>query len=126
MNGGAGPVSYPKGFKFPGTPVFVEDRRNTTPGSEQELIKFNVPNDKTRNLYQVVISCKMASRFSVVADGDIIGSGQTEAGKPDSTFVWIPPRPVDSGKEVKILFTSRCGSPVVEVDAYVQASDINC
>lgn len=122
----AAALSVPKKFFFevPGTPDFKQVGTFTTPGIEQILIDFVVPSGMTKILYQAVVACRIESKFIVLVNGALRGSGRTGAAQPSDSFNWLPGLPVESGNRVQLLFTARPNSPSCEVEAYLQASEI--
>lgn len=120
----AAALSVPKFSAFTGTPVFFEVSSSTTPGVEQTLISLTVPAATTRFLYQVVVVCRMEGVFKILSDSYLIGSGRTGAAQPNVAFLFNPPRPTSAGSVVDVLFEARVGSPVVDVEVFIHATDL--
>jgi hypothetical protein len=120
-------LSVPKKFYFevPGTPDLKKIGTLTTPGVQQKLIEFTVPTGINKVLFRAIVVCRMESKFSVLMDGELIGSGRTGAACPSADFDWLPGLPVNPGQKIELLFTARPHSPVVDVEAYLQTSDLS-
>ncbi len=130
MPGNSGPISVPKktgstsgGFR--GVPEFKEASENTTPGIEQTLITHTVANGFINDLHNVHLTCNFPGLLRITADGLEVGSGRTEAGKPDTNFFWTPARPVDEDLEIKVLFKHETGTQAVNVKAFLQMSKVD-
>lgn len=105
-------------------PHFDDVAAETDPGNLQELINNTVPEGVTRNLSSVILKTRVTGSFQVLANDLVIGSGRTgPGGSPTMNF--NPARPISSGTEYKVFFTSRDDSPVTDVECYVQANDSN-
>lgn len=119
-------LSVPKKFYITasGTPYFKEASAPSTPNVEQDLIVVSVPAGKVRNLQQVVVACRMEGKFRILVGGELKGSGRTGAAEPNASFCWTPAMPVAAGVEIKVVFKQRNNSPPVDVEAYLQASDV--
>ena len=117
-------LSVPKFAIYEGTPVYLQVETTTTPGVEQTLITSTVPAATTRTLHRLSICCRMESSYKVFADGQIIASGRTGAAVPNSDFAFTPPRALDEGTVLEVVFQSRSGAPAVDVEAYLQATDL--
>jgi hypothetical protein len=116
-------VPKPVSLAIPGIPFFQDVVVCTTPGVEQNLIDFTVPTGILRSLQQVVVICRMEGYFKVILNSELIGSGRTGAAQPNATFSWIPSRAILAGMEIQVVFQARIKSPIVSVEAYLQASD---
>lgn len=119
----AGAVSFPKIDGSFGTPIYIEATAATTPGVEQALISASVPVGMTRYLHQVIVVCRMEGKFKVMVGYAVVASGRTGPASSSAQFVWTPPRSVASGSQIQVLFQARDGSPGVDVEAFIQASD---
>ena len=104
--------------------VFSEAETTTTPSISQELISITVPALKIRLLRKVEVSCRMNVRVRITADGAIIGSGRTGPDKSNMSFTWTPSRPISAGKVIKVIALSMSGQPGVDIEAYLQATDL--
>jgi hypothetical protein len=106
----------------PADPIFIENRTDITPGSEQELISSVVPTGKKRYLKNAYVICRRDGSFVIKKNSTIIGSGRTGAANPMANFAFSPARPIAAGDTIKILFTGKPG-PVASVEGYVQGFD---
>lgn len=131
MDGGGAPLSVPKIIDAVGgsrgTPDFLEtpNGTNTTPGIEQTLLTKTVIADKIIDLHQVILDCVMPGLMRVTLDNAEIGSGRTEAGKPNAFFFWTPARPVAETVVIKVLFLHEVGTQAVNVKAFLQFADVD-
>lgn len=107
-----------------GTPHFDDSIQDVDPGVDQVLIDHIVPANTIRNVSQVLVVTRVTGIFTVVANDEIIGSGRTGPGGT-GPMIFNPPRPISSGVEYQVIFTSRLNAPVQSVECYLQASDIS-
>jgi hypothetical protein len=97
----------------------------TTPGVKQTLINETIPASKKVNLLQLFVTCRLEGKIEIEVDGVNIGSGRTGAGKPDFHFSWLPYEEVPTGKVLKVFFTASSWRPSTDVEAWMQAREIN-
>jgi hypothetical protein len=107
----------------PGTPIFFDDNRNTTPGVTQSLISFVVPAHISRDLYSCVVVCRSHGYWRLTLNSRLIASGRTGPAQANTTFDWKPRRTVSSGDSIELTFQSVADSSVKGVEAYLMASD---
>lgn len=98
---------------------------NTTPNVLQTLIMETVPAGKLRGLTRVVVTCRQEGVAYIRVGGAVIGSMRTGGSSPNGVFEWSPKFLVSAGIEIKVEFIARQGSPIVEVEGYLQAVDKN-
>ena len=110
---------------FGGDSTFVDSQSTTTPGISQTLFSFSVPATKTRHLHQLFVTCRIEGSYNLIAGSAIIASGRTGASTPNNRFNFTPSRSFPSGTTIKLDFQSRTGSPAVDVEAYLMATDID-
>jgi hypothetical protein len=108
----------------PGVPFFDEGFDVTDPGNDVTLITTTVPALTTRNLFRIIVTCRIEGVMTILDGATQIGSGRTGAAKPDSVIEWNPRRPVSTGNTITVKFKARTGSAVSDVEAYLMASDI--
>lgn len=117
----AAALSVPRKMRvYTGTPFNLEGEGQTTPGVQQVLIDVEVDSD--RLLLQAILICRMESKFVVLVDGVLKGSGRTGAANPNAYMSWQPGLPVTSGQRIELRFTQRPNSPSVDVEGYLQGS----
>lgn len=106
----------------PGDPEFADYQGITTPGTEQTLISYTVPAGKTFNLLDVKVICRHETTAKIEGDGNIIGSLRTSAATPNGLFAYRIARSFTSGKIVQVRATARSGSPVADIECYLQGT----
>ena len=106
----------------PGTPVFFDDARVSTPNVAQDLIDITVPASTTRKLQKVVVICRSSGKYIVTVDGVTIGSGRTGAASTNSVFEWPSGRSAAQNTNIKITFTQNSG-PAQDIECYLMALD---
>lgn len=106
----------------PGDPEFVDYQGLTTPGTQQVLINYTVPVGKTLNLLEVKVICRHEATAEIDGDGSIIGSLRTSAANPNGFFSYRIARSFTSGKIVEVRATARNGSPVADIECYLQGT----
>lgn len=104
---------------------FAQAQTVTTPNVLQTLISETVPNGKLRSLARAVVTCRQEGVANIKVDGVIVGTMRTGASSPNGVFEWTPKYPVGAETEIKVEFTARQGSPIVDVEGYLQAVDKN-
>jgi len=97
----------------------------TTPGTLQTLISETVPVGKLRGVTRFSASCRQEGEFFIYADSVLIGKFRTGPGMPNGTFEWTPKYLVAAGLLIEIKFRQRTGSPIVNVEGFLQAIDKN-
>jgi hypothetical protein len=106
----------------PGDPQFSDYQGVTTPGIEQTLISYTVPAGKTFNLLNAMVICRFESKIRILGDGSQIGSGRSGAAVPNVNFPFRVARSYSSGKIVEVKATARSGSPVADIECYLQGT----
>ena len=107
-----------------GDAVYLDGLDTTTPGSEQTLDSFVVPAGKTRLLSRIKVSCFQPGTWIARVGSDIIGSGRTSAGHPDSSIEILPRRSLAALSTFTLKFTARTGGPATDVTYHVMATEI--
>lgn len=110
---------------YPGVPYYGGDSKFvgvTTPGIEQTPISQTVPVGTRRHLHNVIVACRVEATYKIYSGEDVIGSGRTGPGNPNSKFPWSPFLPVEAGTTISVKVTARSGL-VVDLEVYLQASD---
>jgi hypothetical protein len=107
-----------------GDPKFLDGLTLTTPGVEQTLATDIVTAGKTRLLSSIKVSCFQSGTWIARMDSDIIGSGRTSSGQPDSFFQALPRRTLTALSTFTLKFTSRTGGPASDVTYHVMATEI--
>jgi hypothetical protein len=107
----------------PGTPThFTSGELNTT-GLLQTLISQTVPASTEYDLYLATVICRAHGKFTVKLNGSLIGSGRTGPSLGSlSSFKWSPRYVAVAGDQIQIQFKADRGSPINEVEAYLQVS----
>ena len=111
---GAGPI---------GSPHFADADTVTTPGGTKVLISESVPAATTRCLTKVIVSCRKAGIVNVTADGSLIGTSRTGAGKPDALIEWNPTRAITTGVTIEVTFTQTNGT-TTDIQGHLMATDM--
>lgn len=106
----------------PGDPLFVDDSDVTTPGVEQTLLSYTVPVGKTLNLLEVKVICRQETTVKIEGDSALIGSLRTGAAIPNGYFSYRIARSFISGKIIEVKATARSGSPVADIECYLQGT----
>ncbi len=114
----------PVGISEVGDPIHLVFTGVTTPGIQQTLIDTTVPALKTRKLTQVTVRCRAHARYTIESNSSIIGSGRTGPAGTDSVINYTPRESVLTGDDIKVKFTAISATPVVDVEAYLMASDL--
>lgn len=108
----------------PGIPIYYTAEAATTPAVEQELLNIVVGVGIILDIYSSKVVTRVHGKFRVTLDGALIGSGRTGPSLGDlSQFDWSPRRSVPTGSNLKVLFTSLSGTPISEVEAYLNGSE---
>lgn len=107
-----------------GDPVHLTAKTTTTPNTPQDLITSVIPAGKTRKMSKIIVVCRSHSSYIVRDNSDIIASGRTGPANTTDVFEWSPRRSVAAGRTLKVTFTAMSGTPSVDVEAYVMASDL--
>ena len=97
----------------------------TTPNVQQNLITETVPAGKLRGLTRAIVTCRQEGVGYVYVNGSLVGSMRTSGANPNGVFEWLPKFLVSAGIEIKVEFIARQGSPIVDVEGYLQAVDKN-
>lgn len=118
-------LSGPKFLSVEGTPTFRDVQTVTDPGNEKQLLTWTIAASQTEILHQLYIVCRMESVWKLDIDGQVVASGRTGGSKPKDQFSFVPGRDVLTGETATLTLKSRTGSPIVDCEAYVQASVIN-
>lgn len=117
------PTSVPRGQDFKGSPIHKEAQDLTTPGSEQTLLSYTIPVAKTHQLFQIIVSCRIESFWTLDIDGTVIASGRTGSANPKDVFPVFPGRDIATGTVVTLKLKSRSNSPIVDCEGYIHASE---
>lgn len=112
-------------FLTSGSAYFKEVQTTTTAGVEQDLINETVSAGKKVLLLQSFITCRMEGKWRILIDSDEIASGRTGAAVANSDFSWLPYRQASAGQTVTVKFLARSGSPSADVEAYLQARELD-
>ena len=107
-----------------GDPKYLDGSTLTTPGSEQTLATEAVTAGKTRLVSMIKVSCFQSGTWIARADSDIIGSGRTSAGHPDSFLEIVPRRSLAALSTFTLKFTARTGGPASDITFHVMATEI--
>jgi len=107
-----------------GTPHFAQAQTVTTPGATQTLISEVVPAATTRQLCQVIVTCRQAVQFDIFDGATVIGSGRTGPGDYQTTFKFDPKRDILTGVTLKIEATSLATTCVTDIEVYLMALDV--
>jgi hypothetical protein len=117
------PVSVPKRQLPLGTPYFVDAKGIGDPGIDKVILTDTVLSG-TRNLTQIIVTCRMEGVFNILAGSQVIGSGRTSAAAPNVPFGFDPWRPLPSSTILKVIFRQRDKSPPASVEVYLQALNV--
>ena len=109
----------------PGTVKYIDFNGQTTPGVKQTIINKTVPTGKFWTLYYLPIICRMEGNFNILYDATIIGSGRTGAATPNTYYSWPLGRPILSSSIIKVEFTSRSGSSIVDLEGFLHYTERN-
>jgi len=107
-----------------GDPLYHDGLTISTPGTEQTLVSDVVTAGKTRLISVIKISCFQPGTWIARNGSDIIGSGRTSAGNPDSFIEIIPRRSLAALSNFTLKFTARTGGPATDVTYHVMATEI--
>lgn len=105
-----------------GIPFHGWNRVSTTPGAFTTVLTFGVP-VTTRVIKIAGITCCMSGVWELDFGGTVVASGATAPGKPDSIRIFDPRISAASAVVVSLRFKARSGSPIVDVDGFIDASD---
>ena len=106
-----------------GDPVYLDGIDLSTPGIEQTLASDVVTVGKTRLVSKIKVSCFQPGTWIARADSDIIASGRTSAGQPDSFIDIQPRRSIAATSTFTLKFTARTG-PASDVSFHAMATEI--
>lgn len=106
-----------------GTAFFDEAATVTNPGVTQVLLSNTVPVSTTRTLSQFIVVCRVPGKFEIKLNGSVIGSGRTGPAHMQVIFPFNPGRNASAGDSITLEFTQITGGPIVDVEAYVMATD---
>lgn len=116
----------PTSFKtsgLDGTPYHDSQSTTTSPGTAKLVYMDTVPASVSRSLHTIYFSCSIRGKMVVKLDGVIIGVGRSAPGKPDISFPYFPSKPLGSLQVLTVEFTARSGSPIVDCDTTIMATD---
>ena len=102
-------IDIAPGGTVTGEAFYTDGVEVSTPTIEQTLTSFTVAAGKTHLLSKIKVSCFRAGTWIAYADSDIIGSGRTGGGQPDSTLSYIPVRKLSSSQTFELKFSALVG-----------------
>ena len=105
-----------------GVPEFFEASTITTPGSIQTVLSYTVPALKSLNLFAIKFVCRQDCSFQIYGNSLLIGSGRTGPAEHNIYFDYRIARVFASGIILEVKATARTGSPVADVECYMQGT----
>jgi len=122
----AAALSVPKRFVLAnlGTPHFNPGSGLGDPGNFKTFVSDVAPAGKIRNITQVIVTCGLEGYFQILVDSAMVGSGMTGPGNHTVPFYFDPPYPVNAGSTIEIQFRQRKNTPPVQVDVFLQSTDV--
>ena len=105
-----------------GVPFHGWARVASSPGSFVTVLTFPVPVG-TRAIRLAGVSCSRSGTWELDFGGTVVASGRTAPGKPDSHRIFDPRISAASAVVVSLRFKAQLGSPIVDVDGFIDASD---
>ena len=82
-----------------------------TPGIFQDLVSITVPALKKWFLYCAKIACNLDGIFEIYIDGNLVGSGYTNAAAPNVNYTFNLPHKVLAGSLVVLKYKQRSTAP---------------
>jgi hypothetical protein len=107
---------------YPGDPVFFDFYDDSTPGTEQTPISYNVPVGKLLYLHNFNFDTRQQALARVLVSNQEVASCRTGSAQPSTGVKWTPGRAIPAGSLVEVKFEVILGLPVSKVGAYLQAS----
>ena len=104
-----------------GTPLHLVGSGVTTPDTLQQLLIHAVTADKLL-IHQVLVSCRTHGKFEIYINTTLIGSGRIGPSASLVPFHYVVPREALNGETVKVELKTLAGSPIVDYEAYIQAT----
>ena len=83
-----------------------------TPGIFQDLVSITVPALKKWFLYSAKIACNLDGIFEIYIDGNLTGSGYTNAAAPNVDYKFNLPHKVLAGSLVVLKYKIRATAPI--------------
>lgn len=99
------------------------DENSTDPGNEVIVLSYSVTQTSFR-IVKASTSCHIEGKMIISVNGSNIATSRTAPGKPDAQVSWYPYLELVSGDEVEVKFKARPGSPVAEVESFINATEI--
>lgn len=106
-----------------GEPLHLAGNSATTPDTLQTLITHTVTADELL-VHQVLVACRTHGKFEIYIDSTLIGSGRTGPGQSLVPFFYAVPRKALVGEVLKVDLKTLAGTPIVDCEAYVQATTL--
>lgn len=103
-----------------GDPFYSKFIGQTVPGSNEELINYEVPAGKILLLLQVNVSCRMETKTLIYDESEEIGSGRTGPGNLNMVSDWKSYRIIDEGNHLIVMNESSSYRPASDIEAFAQ------
>lgn len=108
-----------------GAEYFKTASTSTTPGTWQDLISETVSANKQINILRIDLTCRLEGLMEVYIDSTLIGSGRTGPATKNIGFNWVPYKSASAGEVIKVKFRAHSFRPADNVEAYLQARELD-
>jgi len=114
MSGFAAPLQT---ANITGTPFFLDDKRESIPGTTQTLLTVTPLAGQKINLIQLMVDYNFPGQVEVFLDNELVGSGKTgPLGMIPIT--WPAPRPALEDETVEVKFKASVLGPAIDVRSH--------